>query len=267
MADVRKRRSPKDKATTLATEKCYVCADLGLDHAGFDGYDAREVDFDHYQTPFGSLGGPSTDTLPIHAATGGSIPDDADFETSTRRNCHRLRSNQFTTRAGYVAVLRARLELRSVSYIDYVKGNKGRNPSSNKYHLPVRWEDGKADFIDKTYPVISEERRGIAWRRFLTTVRPDQTFTDSISQVRPAVHKNLSLMVQTFLADGFPMFAPVNARIDPCGHVVIFDGNHRATAHAISFGVLEPMPVMIWDIKKGDDCAIREDVLKDGGGN
>ena len=47
------------------------------------------------------------------------------------------------------------------------------------------------------------------------------------------------------------MFAPVNARVDACGHVVIFDGNHRATAHALAFGVAELMPVMIWDIPPG----------------
>ena len=92
----------------------------------------------------------------------------------------------------------------------------------------------------------------------MTSLRPDQCFTDRTSQVRPATKKSLLKMIHTFLVEGFPMFAPINARIDECGHVVVFDGNHRGTAHAVSFGVDEPMPVMIWDIEPNGTCALEE---------
>lgn len=89
---------------------------------------------------------------------------------------------------------------------------------------------------------------------------PKIVFTDDTSQVRQATKKTVQKMVETFLVDGFPMFAPVNARIDKCGHVVIFDGNHRATSHTLAFGTEEPMPVMIWDIRAGMECALRSHV-------
>jgi hypothetical protein len=259
--------SAKDKTAILKAAKCYVCDDLGLDHAGFDGYNNRDVHFDHYQVPFGTVGKTSEDTLPIHAAAGGSIPDDSDFETSTRRNCHRLRRNEYTSRGAYVAVLRARMEMRTVQYVDDVSQNRDRVPSEQKYELPVTWRDGKAVLIGKTYSVVAEERRGRRWRRFLTTLRADQIFTDDTSQVRPAAPKVLETMVRTFIADGFPMFAPVNARVDKCGHVVIFDGNHRATSFALAFGVKELMPVMVWDIEPDEDnCAIRDGSADKTGG-
>jgi hypothetical protein len=257
MADTRKRYTAKEKEAILASSKCYVCEDLGLEHAGFTGYELKEVHFDHYQTPFGSPGGETTDTLPIHAAPGGSIPDDADFEHSARRNCHRLRSNHFSTRSGYVQVLRARLAARDATYVDDVYENSERNPAERKYRLPVSWGSTTAKFMERDYPVVSENRPTETWRRFLTTLPTSRLFTDDTSQVRPAAHKNLMKMVQTYLVEDFPTFAPVNARVDKCGHVVVFDGNHRATAHALAFGVEGPMPVMIWDIATGDECALR----------
>jgi hypothetical protein len=261
MANSRKKVSPKDKSKTMASEKCYVCSDLGLDHAGFDGYDASWVHYDHYQSAFGNVGGGSPITLPIHGAPRGSTPDDPGFEASTRRNCHAGRRNDFDTRSGYVAEVRARMQIRTVNFIDDVEGNLGRDPTSNEYNLPVAWSEHGATFVGKEYPVVEEERRGKRWRRFLTTARPNQVFTDDKSQVRPGAKKTLSKMVHTFLADGFPMFAPVNARVDPCGHLVIFDGNHRATSHALAFGVDAPMPVMIWAIAASPGCAIRKSVL------
>jgi hypothetical protein len=257
MAEVRKRMFPKEKEALVSGTKCYVCEDLGLDHAGFEGYALKDIDLDHYQVAFGN-GGENTDVLPIHSATGGSIPDDANFETSAVRNCHRLRSNDYSSRAGYVAVLRARLQARTASYVDDVYENADRNASDRKYLLAAKWKAHEAEFIGKTYPVVSEVRNGQTWRRFLVTLRPDQVFTDNTSQVRPAAKKSLLTMLYTFLVEGFPMFAPVNARIDVCGHVVLFDGNHRATAHSLAFGVGDPMPVMIWDIAAGTRCALRE---------
>lgn len=255
---VRKRLSAKEKQEIMSNESCYVCLDLGVDHAGFDGYESKEVHMDHYQTPFGSVGGQGTDVLPIHAAPGGTIVDDADFETSTRRNCHRLRGDDFTSRAEYVQVLRARLEARTASYVDDVYGNPQRDASQRKYVLRAKWADSQAEFVGKPYSVITETRAGTTWRRFLTSLRPDQCFTDHVSQVRPANKKALMKMIYTFLVEGFPMFAPINARIDKCGHVVIFDGNHRGTAHAISFGTDKPMPVMIWDVEPGEACALAD---------
>ena len=252
----RKRPTRAEKEKVAATGECYVCADLGLDHAGFTGYDLKDIAFDHVQDPFGNVGVAGGETLPIHAATGGATADDTGYETSTSRNCHRLRSNNFSSRAAYVAAVRARMQARTANFIDDIYGNGDRNPKDAKYSLPVGWTDTEAEFIGKKYSVISESRNGLEWRRFLTTLRPDRVFTDHMSQVRPATRKTLHKMLHTFQVDGFPMFAPVNARVDACGHVVLFDGNHRATAHALAFGVEEPMPVMIWDIEAGAGCAL-----------
>lgn len=261
MVEQRKAPTAKEKADVLANGKCYVCADLGLDHAGFDGYESRAVHFDHYQTPFGNVGGQSgatsMETLPIHAATGGATADDLEYESSTSRNCHRLRSNDFESRTAYVRVLKARMEARTASFVDDVFGNKGRNPAEHQYVLPVTWSGSTATFIGKVYPVVSDSRPDVKWDRFLTVLKPSQVFTDNTSQVRPAARKTVTKMIHTFLIDGFPIFAPINARIDKCGHVVIFDGNHRATSHALSFGIDAPMPVMIWDIEPGPDCALQ----------
>jgi len=150
------------------------------------------------------------------------------------------------------------MEARASSFVDEVFGNADRKPSERQYLLPVKWQGATALFMDKAYPVVSEARNGFVWNRFLATLRPDQVFTDDTSQVRPAARKTVAKMIHTFLVDGFPMFAPVNARIDSCGHVVIFDGNHRATSHALAFGVEEPMPVMIWDIEAGAECALQK---------
>jgi hypothetical protein len=258
MADVRKRMTAKEKEILVSGTTCYVCEDLGLDHAGFEGYALKEIDLDHYQVAFGNVGSGATDVLPIHSATGGAIPDDIGFESSTSRNCHRLRGNNFSSRASYVDVLRARLQARTASFVDDVYENAERNSKDRKYNLAADWRASEAKFVGKVYPVISEERNGERWRRFLVTLRPDQVFTDNTSQVRPASKKSLMKMLYTFLVEGFPMFAPVNARIDKCGHVVLFDGNHRATAHALAYGVREPMPVMIWDIEPAAECALRE---------
>lgn len=231
---------------------------MGLEHAGFDGYDLKDIHLDHYQVPFGNVGGEAkAEVLPIHAAAGGSIADDLDYEHSTRRNCHRLRGNGFSSRAAFVQVLRARMQARTASFVDDVYENGVRDSLHRRYKLPAKWDDHKAEFLGKAYTVITEERGGESWRRFLATLRPDQVFTDDTSQVRPAARKSLMKMLETFLIEGFPMFAPVNARIDKCGHVVLFDGNHRATAHALAFGVATPMPVMIWDIAPGERCALR----------
>lgn len=256
-AGIRTRYTAKEKEALIAGKNCYVCEDLHLDHAGFEGYDLKDIDLDHYQTPFSNVGGEDTDVLPIHAAAGGTVPDELEFEISTRRNCHRLRGNDFSSRAAFVQVLRARLQARTASFVDDVYENASRNPDDRKFALKAHWGDREVEFVGKTYGVVSENRNGESWRRFLVTLRPDQVFTDDTSQVRPAAKKSLMKMLHTFLVEGFPMFAPVNARIDRCGHVVIFDGNHRATAHALAFGTDTPMPVMIWDIATGDNCALR----------
>jgi hypothetical protein len=254
--------SKSEKDAILASERCYVCADLGVDHAGFDGYDARHVHMDHYQIPFGTPGGAKTEVLPIHAAPGGSVVDDDDFESSTYRNCHKLRRDDFITRGDYVRELRVRLTARGVRYVDEVSDNLGRTPSSAQYSLPVSWSGSKATFMGKDYPVVTEVRNGTTWRRFLTTLKPGLIFTDHTSQVRPADKNALMKMVHTFLGEGFPMFSAVNARVDKCGHIVIFDGNHRATAHAVVFGVNDAMPVTIWDIEPGDGCALVQTAAK-----
>lgn len=257
MTAVRKRVTAKEKAETMANEMCYVCVDLKLNHAGFAGYASNEVAYDHYQAPFSAVGSPSAEVLPIHSASGGSTPDDDDYETSKRRNCHSLRKNDFSSRAGYVQVLRARMQLRTVRYIDDVGTNPGRDGTKNEYKLPATWGATEADFYGKKYDIITEIRDSLTWRRFLTTLPASKLFTDDISQVRPGTHKTLSKMVHTYIADQFPTFAPINARIDPCGHVVIFDGNHRGTSDALSFGVDAMIPVMVWEVQPGIACAIR----------
>src|SRR5262245_32428782 len=98
-----------EKEEVAANGECYVCADLGLDHAGFDGYDLKDIHFDHFQDPFGSVGGgdgtAGSETLPIHGVPGGHTPDDPEYEQSTTRNCHRLRGDDFRSRASYVQVM------------------------------------------------------------------------------------------------------------------------------------------------------------------
>lgn len=253
----RKRIGTKEKQEIMAAGSCYVCSDLKLDHAGFApvGYESREVHSDHL-FPFGNVGTGSGEVLPIHAATGGSTPEDSDFETSTRRNCHRIKRNNFTSRSSFVQFVKATLEARNARYVDDVYENRPRKPSAQKFKLSVDWDDSNATFRGRSYPVLAEEKQGTTWRRFLAPLEPQLIFTDSTSQVRPANSANLQKMVRTFLEDGFPMFSPINARIDKCGHVVIFDGNHRATAHALAYGVSQPMPVMIWDIASGSECAV-----------
>jgi hypothetical protein len=264
MAEVRKRYSRKEKEEIAASQKCYVCDDLGLDHAGFEGYDLKDVQFDHYQTPFGNVGGAAqgfeSDVLPIHSATGGSRPEDVDYETSRQRNCHSSRSNSFNSRASYVQDLRARMAARFASYVDDVYENAERKVTDRQYKLSAVWSKDTARFVGKDYPTVSEARNGEVWRRFLTDLPASKLFTDNTSQVREATKKTLHLMIDTFLIEHFPTFAPINARIDKCGHVVIFDGNHRATSHALAFGTKSPMPVMIWGIDPGDKCALREPV-------
>ena len=257
MTEARKRVTAKEKAETMATEKCYVCTDLKLNHAGFEGYAGNEVAYDHFQAPFSAVGSPSAEVLPIHNASGGSTPDDEDYETSKRRNCHSLRKNDFNSRAGYVQVLRARMQSRTVRYIDDVGSNPARDGAKKEFKLPVTWGSTEADFYGKKYDIVTEVRDSLTWRRFLTTLPASKMFTDDISQVRPGTHKTLAKMVHTYIADQFPTFAPVNARIDPCGHVVLFDGNHRGTSDALSFGVDALIPVMVWEVQPGTACAIR----------
>jgi hypothetical protein len=251
--------SAKEKQQILDTGKCYVCEDLELEHAGFAGYEGRDVAQDHYQIPFGNVGG-SGETLSIHAAAGGSTPDDDDFEVSTRRNCHRLRRNDHNSRKGYVKFLQARMQARQVEFLDDVLGNVGRDPGARKYQLQVRWADREAEFVGKKYPVVLHERSGKKWRRFMVALPANLLFTDDTAQARPANRKKIIPLILTFLGEGYPVYAPVNARVDKCGHIVLFDGNHRATANAIAFGVDDLLPVLIWDIEPGDVCALRPDL-------
>lgn len=262
MADGRRRYSKKEKEEVAASQTCYVCDDLGLDHAGFDGYELKDIQFDHYQTPYGNVGASAreyeSDVLPIHSAAGGSRPEDTDYETSRRRNCHSSRSNNFNSKASYVQDLRARMAARFASYVDDVYENSERNGAERQYKLPATWNKNTARFTNKDYPVVAESRSGEVWRRFLTELPARKLFTDNTSQVRQATKRTLHLMIDTFLIERFPTFAPINARVDKCGHVVVFDGNHRATSHALAFGVDDAMPVMMWDIDPGEKCALRE---------
>lgn len=259
----RKRTSKAEKEDIAANGKCYVCADLGLNHAGFAGYDPKHIHLDHFQVPFGAVGGSEggagSETLPIHAYPGGDSPDDSNFEQSTKRNCHKLRSDHFRSRAAYIQVMKAHLQARTASFVDDVYQNAQRDSDNNQFLLPVTWSDTEADFIGKTHLVITEQRPTESWRRFLTTLPASKLFTDNTSQVRRASKKTIHKMLHTYLVENFPTFAPVNARVDACGHVVIFDGNHRATGHALAFGVDEPMPVMIWDVHAPDGCALKSD--------
>lgn len=260
-----RRRVPKAEKEEIAKNgKCYLCSDLGLDHAGFHGYALRDIHLDHYQDPFSAVGAKEgaagSDTLPLHAATGGLTPDDDGFESSNKRNCHRLKGNSFNSKSSYVKAMRARLEARHASFVDDVYENKERKASDNQFKLPVSWGNAQSDtarFRDKEYLVITEERTTERWRRFLVSLPGSKLFTDDTSQVRPATKKTINKMIETFLVEDFPTFAPINARIDKCGHVVIFDGNHRATAHSLAFGIESEMPVMIWDIEPGQGCALR----------
>jgi len=257
----RKRVTKAEKEEIAATSECYVCSDLGLDHAGFAGYDAKDIHLDHVHTPAGAVGaeegGAGSQTLPIHGASKGLSPDDSGYETATLRNCHKLRSDDFRSRAAYVQVVKARMQARDASYVDDVYENPDRDPGDTKYLLEVSFSDSEAKFMGKSYDVVREVRPAETWRRFFTTLPANQLFTDGASQVRPATKKTLHKMLHTYMVEGFPTFAPVNARVDKCGHVVVFDGNHRATSHALAFGVDLPMPLMIWDIDPGDECAVR----------
>jgi hypothetical protein len=257
LTETRRRIPAKEKEEIASSQNCYVCEGLDLDHAGFDGYDMKDIDFDHYQTPFGNVGSGGTEVLPIHGFTSGSTPDDPDFEIATQRDCHKLRGNNYNSRAAYVRAMRARMAIRTVNYVDDVYENSQRDEKDRRYILPVKWDDAEAEFVGKKYPLAIETRGTKVWRRFLTTLRPELLFTDQTSQVRQAAKKTLHKMVHTYMVDGFPTLAPVNARIDKCGHVVIYDGNHRATAHALAFGLKEPVPVQIWDIASDANCVVR----------
>jgi len=258
----RPKVSAKDKQQVLenADSKCYVCEDLDLKHAGFSGYDKAWVHFDHYRRPSASVGsdkdGNPLDILPIHAAPGGDTPDDTGFEDSVRRNCHKFRRDEFSSRADYVTVIRARLGARDAEFLDDVAENRERHPDEIQYKIPIEWSGLEATFGGDSYSVIEEVRRGVQWQRFLTRLPLRLLFTDHQSQVRPATKNVIHKMIATYLVQGYPTFAPVNARVDKCGHVVVFDGNHRATSFALSFGLEETIPVMIWNIESGGACAI-----------
>ena len=201
MNEPRKSPTGAAKVKIMDESNCYVCNDLGLDHAGFDGYAPNQVAFDHYQLAHGNVGAvegaAGNDVLPIHAASGGSTADDPDYEHSTSRNCHRLRGNDFDTRHSYVGVLKARMAARNAEFIDDVYENSSRKPSGGQYKLPAKWKAGAAEFIGKDYVVISETRQKLTWSRFLTTLRGDQLFTDDTSQVRPAAKKALHKLLLT----------------------------------------------------------------------
>ncbi len=241
--------------------KCYVCEGLGLD-ASFAGYALEDVDYDHYLAPFGSVGGSTgasaDQTLLIHAVTGADTPDDPGFESSTRRNCHSIRRADFQTPGDYIQVLRSRLGARDADFVDHVYDNAFRDPEEVQFKLPVDWRAGDAGFMGKSHHVVTEMRRATAWSRFFTSIRPGLLFTDHTSQVRRAKKDSVHKMLHTYLVDGFPTLAPVNARIDSCGHVVIFDGNHRATAFALAFGLDKPLPIMIWNIDADSVCAAKQ---------
>jgi hypothetical protein len=256
----RPRVTAAEKEKVMAGGVCYVCSDLSLPHAGFEGYDKRHVHLDHYLAPFSTAAGKTAPTLPIHAAPNGATPDQVGFESASVRNCHKGKSDDFSSRNEFVQYVRAVMASRGAGYVDDIYGNGDRDPSDSQFSLPVAWSAGTATFRGSDYPVVREVRpSGFEWSRFLTALEPGLLFTDRTSQVRPAKKKALHTMMRTFLIDAFPMFAPVNARVDGCGHVVIFDGNHRATAFALAFGLDEPMPIMIWQIADEGVCALLED--------
>lgn len=267
MAD-RKRFTAREKEELRTSGSCYLCEALNLPHAGFDGYDAREIHMDHYQVPHGNVGSdPNAGQLAIHGAAGGLKPEDVGFEVETRRNCHAARGNRYKSKENFIRACRARMEARDAHFIDDVYENATRDLANGKYKLPISWHAHTATFMREQFKVITENRNGESWQRFLTTLRPDQLFTDATAQVRSAEKKAIHKMVDTFIEEGFPMFAPVNARVDKCGHVVIFDGNHRATSHTLAFGVEAPLPVMIWNIDSKGGCALRANLSSPSDGD
>ncbi|MEB3204633.1 MAG: hypothetical protein VKP57_08025 [Candidatus Sericytochromatia bacterium] len=258
MTGTRKRLNRAEKARAMKEGFCYVCDGLGLDHKGFDGYEPQYAHLDHYAIPFSSIGGSSGGTALIHAHPDGKTPDDEGFEKATTRNCHGIKSNKHNSMSGYINYVKARMGAREVEFIEDIPDLKGRDPSS--CIMTWRWNFSgapSASLRHKEYPIVEEKRGGVSWSRFLCGAEARVLFTDRESQVRPAEKKSLIKIIDTFLIDDFPVFNPINVRIDKCGHLVIFDGNHRATAAALSFGVNITLPIMVWNIEADQDtCAI-----------
>lgn len=257
---VRPRMKKADKEAIAANSKCYVCADLDLKYPGFEGYELREIQMDHYGKPFattaGSTGAAAANVLPIHAAAGGATPDSTDFENSQRRNCHRAKHVGLDSRQATSDWMRALLEARDATFVHEVGANAKRALGSASLKASVSWDGVTACFRGAEYPVVTEHRRGSEdWSRFLVALDAATLFTDFSAQVREAKPKVVKAMLRTFMLDDYPLFAPVNARVDSCGHVVVFDGNHRATSYALAFGLDAKMPVLIWNINATSECA------------
>lgn len=255
-----------EKDQIRKNQKCYVCDQLGLPNAGFEGYSDRDIHLDHFLTPFASVGEKDKEeVLPIHGTAKGDTCDDENYDTSKSRNCHRHRSDKFRSAIDYVTYVRARRGAREASYIDDVFENEGRSLADKGIIFNVKWEPHSAVWMGKEYPLVTTTHSGETWRRFLISAPSRYLFTDHESQVRPAAPKAIHSMIRTFVVDGYPMFAPVNVRRDKCGHLVVFDGNHRLTSHALVFGVSAEVPVLIWDIEPTDQCAVAPETLTDAG--
>lgn len=239
---------PEEKRKLRAAyPNCYVCEELQLEHAGFEGYDDRQVQFDHGFAQ-GLVGAAQADLLanlrPIHAAAGAATMADADWETAVLRNCHAGKSDVYTGPQWVERVRVQRLAMKTRYSDDLFEGERGAGSLSS-----IKWSesDDTADFMGRAYPVMIQKvgTEAQPWRSFSTLVPPKMLWTDQEVQPREANTKRLADFAWHLKSN--PLLSPILARWSPGQRkILVFDGNHRLSAYIMARGDA-PVPVTIFD--------------------
>lgn len=257
----RVRLTPQRRQEILDKHKdCYLCKALGLPESDFQGYESSQIQIDHVR-PRGRTGGSENDFdpsnyRPLHAHPDGLTPEDEGFETAHLRNCHKGKGAAYRDQNEFVRAVRAKMAMRTIRFIDEIGDNLDRDPSASNYVFEVAWSATEAAFRGRQYPLSVQRRTELDWIGFEVDLPISWIFTDHASQVRPAKQKELKKLVDAFIQDDFPVMNSVHARVDRCGHIVVFDGNHRGCAAGIAYGVAQTIPVKIWKIESSLGCAL-----------
>lgn len=255
------RITPQRRQEILDLHKeCYLCKALGLPGADFEGYTNAHIQIDHVR-PRGRTGGSENDFdpanyQPLHAHPQGLTPEEDGFESAAQRNCHKGKGAAYRDLNEFVRAARAKLAMRSIRFIEEVGSNVDREVTDKALMFNVEWLGADAVFRGRTYPLSLQRRNRMEWIGFEVDVPIEWLFTDHASQVRPAKQKELKKLVDAFIQDDFPVMNSVHARVDSCGHIAVFDGNHRGCAAGIAYGPAQTIPVKIWKIQSSGACAV-----------
>jgi hypothetical protein len=226
---------------------CYVCGNVGLPHADFEGYADTQVQYDH-GFPQGLVGGAQADLLanirPIHAAAGYPSPLDDSWETAKLRNCHAGKSDRYTGPEWIDRVRIQRLAIRTHLSDELIDPKRGGGATAE-----ITWNDsaGTVTFMGLTYPMMTQQVGADPkpWRSFSTLVPQTLLWTDDEVQPRDADPKRLADLAWHLRTS--PLLSPILARWSPDQKKIkVFDGNHRLLAYIMARGEAE-VPVTIFD--------------------